>query len=92
MGDPTDGHYDLCVVKEVSRTELLPLVGKFTKGTQQGDLAVSFLQSNHLEIHAIDGSIPAHADGETVCEHGKTIRVELVPLALEMVFQPGMRG
>jgi diacylglycerol kinase (ATP) len=92
MGDPTDGHYDLCVVNEVSRTELLPLVGKFTKGTQQGDPAVSFLQTNHLEIHALDGGIPAHADGETVCEHGKSIRIELLPSVLEMVYQPGLRG
>jgi diacylglycerol kinase (ATP) len=92
MGNPTDGHFDLCVVNEVSRSELLPLVGKFTKGTQQGDDAVSFLQTNHLEIHALEGSIPAHADGETVCEHGKSIRIELQPLALQMIYQPGLRG
>lgn len=91
-GNPTDGHYDLCVVDEVSRGELLPLVGKFTKGTQLGDPAVNFLQANHLEIHAVEGSIPAHADGETVCEHGKSIRIDLFPLALEMVYQPGLRG
>jgi diacylglycerol kinase (ATP) len=92
MGNPTDGHFDLCVVNEVSRSSLLPLVSKFTKGTQQGDPAVTFLQTNHLEIHALEGSIPAHADGETVCEHGQSIRIELLPLTLEMIYQPGLRG
>jgi diacylglycerol kinase (ATP) len=89
---PSDGHFDLCVVNQVRRRELLPLIGKFTKGTQKGDPAVTFLHTNHLEIHAEEGSIPAHADGETVCEKGKSIRVELHPEKLEMIYQPGLRN
>lgn len=88
---PADGKLDLCVVNQVRRRELLPLIGKFTKGTQKGDRAVSFLRSDHLEIHAIEGSIPAHADGETVCEKGSSIRIELHPQKLEMIYQPGLR-
>jgi YegS/Rv2252/BmrU family lipid kinase len=88
---PSDGHFDLCVVNEVRRRELLPLVSKFTKGTQKGDPAVSFLHTNKLEIHALEGSIPAHADGETVCEKGSSIRIELLPHKLEMIYQPGLR-
>ncbi len=91
-GNPSDGHFDLCVVNEVSRRDLLPLVSKFTKGTQKDDPAVTFLHTNQLEIHALEGSIPAHADGETVCEKGKSIRIELLPLKLEMIYQPGLRG
>jgi diacylglycerol kinase (ATP) len=91
MSKPTDGHFDMCVVNQVSRSGLLPLITKFTKGTQQGDPAVQFLQTNHLEVNALEGGIPAHADGETVCESGKSIRIEILPGALEMVFQPGLR-
>ncbi|MEI8132850.1 MAG: diacylglycerol kinase family protein [Leptolinea sp.] len=91
MSNPSDGRFDLCVVNQVSRSKLLPLVSKFTKGTQQGDPDVTFLQTNHLEIQALEGGIPAHVDGETVCENGKSIRIELLPLALEMVYQPGLR-
>jgi len=90
--DPEDGFFDLCVVKQVHRRELLPLVGKFTKGTQKGDPAVTFLRTSHLEIHALDGSIPAHADGETVCEKGKSIRIELHRSKLDMIYQPGLRN
>lgn len=90
--DPSDGNFDLCVVDQVTRRRLLPLVSKFTKGSQKGDPAVKFLRTNTLEIHALDGSIPAHADGETVCEKGKSIRIELHPAKLEMVYQPGLRN
>ncbi len=87
-----DGYFDLCVVNQVRRRELLPLISKFTKGTQKGDPAVTFLRTKHLEIHAEEGGIPAHADGETVCEKGKSIRIELHPEKLEMIYQPGLRN
>ncbi len=89
MGNPADGSFDLCVVDEVSRSAMLPLIGKFTKGSQKGDPAVTFLRANKVDIHAVNGSgIPAHADGETVCIHGQSIRVELHPQILEMIYQP----
>lgn len=91
-GNPTDNHFDLCVVNQVKRRELLPLVNKFTKGSQKGDPAVTFLHTHQLEIHAVDGTIPAHADGETVCEKGSFIRIELIPQKLEMIYQPGLRN
>jgi YegS/Rv2252/BmrU family lipid kinase len=90
--NPEDGKFDLCVVRQVHRRELLPLVNKFTKGTQKGDPAVTFIRTNHLEIHALQGSIPAHADGETICEKGDSIRIELHPKKLDMIYQPGLRN
>ncbi len=89
---PDDGKFDLCVVQQVRRREWLPLVSKFTKGTQKGDPAVTFIRTNHLEIHALQGSIPAHADGETICEKGDSIRIELHPRKLDMIYQPGLRN
>lgn len=89
--NPSDGNLDLCVVNQVQRRQLLPLVSKFTKGTQKDDPAVSYLHTDHLEIHALEGSIPAHADGETVCEKGESIRIELHPAKLDMIYQPGLR-
>jgi len=89
--NPEDGKFDMCVVRQVRRRELLPLVSKFTKGSQKGDPAVTFLRTDHLDIQALDGSIPAHADGETVCEKGNAIRIELHPGKLDMIYQPGLR-
>lgn len=91
MGNPTDGNFDLCVVNQVPRSGLLPLMGKFTKGTQKGDPAVTFLKTSSIEITALEGGIPAHADGETVCEKGQSVRIELIPQALEMIYKPGLR-
>lgn len=90
-GNPSDGSFDLCVVDEVPRTGLLPLISKFTKGSQLGDPSVTFLKSSRVDIHAVEGTIPAHADGETVCTNGQSIRIELHPLILEMVYKPGLR-
>jgi diacylglycerol kinase (ATP) len=90
--NPQDGKFDMCVVAQVKRSELLPLVSKFTKGTQKGDPAVTFLRTNRLEIHALQGGIPAHADGETICEKGSSIRMELHPGKLDMIYQPGLRN
>jgi diacylglycerol kinase (ATP) len=91
-GNPADGSFDLCVVDAVSRVAMVPLIGKFTKGTQKGDPAVTFLRANRVDIHAVNGSgIPAHADGETVCTNGQSIRVELHPQVLEMIYKPGLR-
>lgn len=89
---PADGKFDICLVNQVRRRELLPLISKFTKGSQKGDPAVSFLRTDHLEIHAEEGSIPAHADGETVCEKGSDIRIELHAGKIEMLYQPGLRS
>jgi diacylglycerol kinase family enzyme len=91
MGNQTDGIFDLCVVNQVPRSGLLPLMGKFTKGTQKGDPAVTFLKTSSIEITALEGGIPAHADGETVCEKGQSVRIELIPQALEMIYKPGLR-
>lgn len=90
-GNPADGAFDLCVVDEVPRSGMLPLISKFTKGSQKGDPNVTFLKANKVDIQAVNGSgIPAHADGETVCVSGQAVRVELHPQVLEMIYQPGL--
>jgi diacylglycerol kinase (ATP) len=85
MGDPGDNHFDLCCVKAVSKLGTFPLVAKFMKGTQDGDKSVSFLKANKVTIRAIKGSIPAHADGETVCTAGSEIKVELLPHQIQLI-------
>jgi diacylglycerol kinase (ATP) len=88
QGNPTDNHFDLCCVKHVAKLATFPLILKFMKGTQGNDPAVKFIQGSKITITAIQGSIPAHADGETVCENGKQVRVELLPHQLELICKP----
>lgn len=85
MGDPSDNHFDLCCVRSVSKFGTFPLISKFMKGTQGNDPAVTFLKAKKVTIRAVKGSIPAHADGETVCTAGSEIRVELLPHQIQLI-------
>ena len=37
---------------------------------------------------AVEGVLPAHADGETLCTDGQRLELELLPSQLEVVYQP----
>ena len=81
----SDGVFDLCVVKQVPQLAMFGLIGKFMKGTHITDPAVETYQSERVVVTAIQGNLPAHADGVTVCETGHRISVELLPRALEII-------
>ena len=83
---PDDGKLDICLVGSVKRTELLGLIEKFTRGTQGSHPAVSFSRSSKVRVTAIEGTIPAHCDGETLCTKEKEILVELTPFQLDMIY------
>ncbi len=80
-----DGLFDLCIVGQVSRMGILGLIPQFTKGTQAGHPKVSMRQSRLVKVTAEHGSLPAHADGETLCTEGETLSLELLPGAIEIV-------
>lgn len=81
----SDGVFDLCVVKQVPQLAMFGLIGKFMKGTHITDPAVETYQSERVVVTAIQGNLPVHADGVTVCETGHRISVELLPRALEII-------
>ncbi len=80
-----DGVFDLCVVREVSRGKIVSLMGMIMKGTQSEDPAVSVPQAKKIKITAVEGTLPAHADGVTLCEEGKEISIEILPQALTII-------
>jgi diacylglycerol kinase (ATP) len=81
----TDGVFDLCVVKEVPRGQIIKLMGLIMKGTQATDPAVTTPQAKKIRITAVEGTLPAHADGVTLCEEGKEITIEILPEALTII-------
>jgi len=83
--DPTDGKFSLCVVNELGKFATFPMILKFMKGTQEGDPMVRMLTSKKIIVTAINGSIPSHADGETVCVEGSSIEIQIIPGAVELV-------
>jgi YegS/Rv2252/BmrU family lipid kinase len=76
---PNDGKLDMCIASQVSRMGILGLIPKFMKGTQSSSPHIKFLAGSRIIVTAIEGSLPVHADGETICEEGREIRVGLIP-------------
>jgi diacylglycerol kinase (ATP) len=83
-----DGLFDLCIAGEVSRLAIFGLILRFMRGTQLGHPAIRTARSDHITVTALKDSLPAHADGETLCVAGKSLEVRLLPNALEVVI-PG---
>lgn len=83
---PDDGCFDLCIADLVSRPEILFLIGRFIKGTQEEHRAIRFRQSTKVTLTALDGSMPCHADGETICYEGDQLTIELLPAYLSLIY------
>ena len=80
-----DGLFDVCIVRQVSKPAIFGLIPRFMQGTQGTHPAVSFKRTSGLTVTARQGTLPAHADGETACVAGKRLELEILPKALEIV-------
>jgi YegS/Rv2252/BmrU family lipid kinase len=82
---PDDGLLNLCIVDQVSRLGVLGLFPKVMSGTQEDHPAVKMPIGKKVIIEALTGSLPVHADGETICETGKRLEVSILKQQLDMV-------
>jgi diacylglycerol kinase family enzyme len=89
-GDMSDGFFNLCLASQVPQIKIIPLAVKFMRGTQEGHPAIRMAQSRTVKVKAVSGSIPAHADGETICYSGSELSLELIPLALDVISMDGV--
>lgn len=80
-----DGWLDLCIASQVSRPQILALIPRFMQGTQASHPAIQTARARRVTVTALQGSLPAHADGETLCTDGRELSLEIVPAALEIV-------
>ncbi len=87
-GNPSDRTFDLCLAGDVHQMRILPLAATFISGTQGKDRAVSMRRSTKITVRAIEGRIPAHADGETICTEGELLTIEILPDALDVLTHP----
>ncbi|MCK5145333.1 diacylglycerol kinase family lipid kinase [bacterium] len=85
---PDDGLIDACIVASDRRHRLLLLMIDFMKGTQVGKPQVKMRQAKRIVVEALEGELPAHADGETICEAGRYIELEIIPQALKILRLP----
>ena len=86
-GDPGDGIFDLCLARSASQLRIFGLIPYFMKGTQATQKEVSMVQGHKIKATAVEGTLPVHCDGETVCFEGKEITVELLPAQIEFITQ-----
>lgn len=86
QAEPTDGLFDLCIAREVSRPRILALLPRFMAGTQMTHPAITNGRAPRVTVTALQGSLPAHADGETLCTEGDQLTLELLPQQLEVIW------
>lgn len=84
---PNDGLFDLLIVREVPRRQMPGLMGLVMKGTQDTHPAVTTARAKKISLCALKGSLPAHADGVTLCEAGEAISIEILPSELAIITQ-----
>lgn len=83
--DSGDGQFDLCLAGDVPQARILATALKFISGTQAQSPYVRMVRARKVSVRAVNGSIPAHADGETVCKAGQALEIDILPGALELV-------
>jgi YegS/Rv2252/BmrU family lipid kinase len=88
QGQVDDALFDVCIARQVSRPRILALIPKFMRGDQTGDPAIQMVRAQRLVITALEGVLPAHADGETLCTDARQLSLDLLPGQLEILCQP----
>ncbi|MGE5124627.1 MAG: diacylglycerol/lipid kinase family protein [Acidobacteriaceae bacterium] len=73
-----DGLLDLCIAGQMSRFGILRMIPKFMKGTQAREASIKTGRAGKIHIFAVEGVLPAHADGETICTAGKELTIEVI--------------
>lgn len=84
-GKIDDGLFDLCIAGEVSKLGIFALIPRFMQGTQASHPAIHTAQAAQVTITALQGALPAHADGETLCYAGDHLVIKIIPKALEVI-------
>ena len=80
-----DGLFDLCIAKQVSRARIFALIPRFMQGTQASHPAIQTARTQSLMVTALEGVLPAHTDGETLCTEGTQLKLTLLPSQLEII-------
>jgi YegS/Rv2252/BmrU family lipid kinase len=80
-----DGMLDLCIAGQLSRIGILAMIPRFMKGTQATQPQIKTARAAKVSVTALDGNLPAHADGETICTAGKELRLEIIRQPIEIL-------
>jgi YegS/Rv2252/BmrU family lipid kinase len=79
-----DGLFDVCIVEQVSRIEMLKLILLFMKGTQAINPHVQMAHAKRVTVHCDEG-YAVHADGEIFSTSAKSLTMEILPQELKVI-------
>jgi diacylglycerol kinase (ATP) len=85
LARPDDGYFDVCIAGRLSRPGILAMIPRFISGTQAGRRAITTCRAETLTVTALQGSLPAHADGETVSVDGGRLTLELRAAQIDII-------
>jgi diacylglycerol kinase (ATP) len=91
-GQPDDGLFDLSVAREVSRTRIFGLIPHVLRGTQASQEPIGTGRARRVLATTLEGALPAHVDGETLCTDGQRLEFELLPRQIEVISAAPDRG
>ena len=79
-----DGMLDWCHTDQGPRLRLLSALAAYAGGRHRERPDTSSGRAARISIQALEGTLAAHADGETVCESGKSLEIDLAAGALRL--------
>ena len=84
-GDPSDGWFDLCIASTAGKLRIFQLITYFMAGTQASQPEITTARARKVTVTALEGTLPAHCDGETLCYAGQELSMEILPAALDFI-------
>jgi len=81
-----DGLFDVCMAARLTRRDMVALIVRYTKGTQEGHYKIETGRSSRYAISSPKGGLVVHADGETICTNGTSILVECLPSRIGILY------
>lgn len=83
-----DGLLDLCMTAGLSRGQVVGLVSRYVKGSQEGHPLITTGKAAHFRLEAPGGGLVVHADGETICTDGSLLDITCLPSCLSILHDP----
>jgi diacylglycerol kinase (ATP) len=80
-----DGLLDLCIAGQMNRFMIFMMIPRFIKGTQAKSSLIKIGRAEKVKVVALKGSLPVHADGETICTAGNKVEVEIIKQPIKII-------
>jgi len=80
-----DGLFDVCVVENIPKLQVLGLIPHFMKGTHVDRQPVTMFRTDKLTVTSQDDLI-AHMDGEMLCTEERRLEFSILPRHLKVLY------